>query len=147
MAAPTPRLRPATAADLDFLWALHVASMKPYVEQVYGWDDADQRAMYEHDFAHAKTQIVEVDGRPAGRLELRAHDDAVWLGNIQLTPERQNQGLGSAMIRAVMADAFAAGLPVRLRVFRINPARRLYERLGFSQTRETDTHIYMQALP
>ena len=38
----------------------------------------------------------------------------------------------------------AAGLPVRLRVFRVNPASRLYERLGFVATGETDTHVLME---
>jgi len=35
-------------------------------------------------------------------------------------------------------------LPVRLRVFRVNPARRFYERLGFVTTGETETHVLME---
>jgi hypothetical protein len=35
-------LRPATAADYAFVYDLHVASMKPYVTQVWGWDEQTQ---------------------------------------------------------------------------------------------------------
>jgi RimJ/RimL family protein N-acetyltransferase len=55
---------------------------------------------------------------------------------------------GRQLIRSVMADAFERGLPVALRVLRTNhPAKRLYERLGFKTTGETETHYLMKARP
>ncbi len=35
----------------------------------------------------------------------------------------------------------------RLQVLKVNPSRRLYERLGFSETGATDTHIILERLP
>ncbi len=40
-------------------------------------------------------------------------------------------------------DADLRRLPVRLQVIKGNPARNLYERLGFTVTGETDTHLLM----
>jgi ribosomal protein S18 acetylase RimI-like enzyme len=47
-----------------------------------------------------------------------------------------------------MAEAFDRGIPIALQVLRSNhPAKRLYERLGFEVTGETETHYLMQARP
>ena len=35
-------------------------------------------------------------------------------------------------------------MPVELQVLKVNPARRLYGRLGFQVTGETETHYLMQ---
>jgi GNAT superfamily N-acetyltransferase len=61
-----------------------------------------------------------------------------------LLPAFQNLGIGRWLIDRVVSRARSAGLPVRLRVFRVNPARQLYERMGFVPTHETDTHVHME---
>jgi GNAT superfamily N-acetyltransferase len=115
------------------------------VEGTYGpWDEDDQRARF---FAANPTeshQIVETDGRPIGCLDVRRLDDQVKLNRVFLLPEFQNRGIGSQLIAGVLAEADAAGLPVHLRVFKINPARHLYRRLGFAVTDETETHLVME---
>ena len=65
---------------------------------------------------------------------------------IEILPEYQNRGVGSAVIRDVLAQAQAEGLPVGLQVLKVNPARRLYERLGFNVVGETATHYLMRAM-
>ncbi|WP_173164540.1 hypothetical protein [Phytohabitans suffuscus] len=39
-------LRDATATDSDFCYALHEATLGPYVAAVWGWDDAAQRRFH-----------------------------------------------------------------------------------------------------
>jgi len=43
----------------------------------------------------------------------------------------------------VLAEADREGLPVRLQVPPTNPARRLYQRIGFTVERETAAHVLM----
>ncbi len=62
-----------------------------------------------------------------------------FLANIEILPDYQGRGLGAAIIHGIIAEADAHHLPVRLQVLKINPARRLYERLGFVITGETET--------
>lgn len=50
------------------------------------------------------------------------------------------------MIQVLLQEAFDQYLPVRLRVLKVNPARRLYERLGFKVVEEADTHYLMEAV-
>ncbi|MGB3712970.1 MAG: GNAT family N-acetyltransferase [Candidatus Promineifilaceae bacterium] len=70
--------------------------------------------------------------------------DELFLAGIYLSPEWQNQGLGAVIIGDVLASAKARGQRVSLQVLKVNPARRLYERLGFSIFAETDTHFKMR---
>jgi ribosomal protein S18 acetylase RimI-like enzyme len=59
-------------------------------------------------------------------------------------PDWQNRGLGTTIIQDVIDRLRAPGIPVRLQVLKVNPARRLYERLGFEIYDESDTHYLMQ---
>jgi ribosomal protein S18 acetylase RimI-like enzyme len=62
-----------------------------------------------------------------------------------LRPALQGQGIGMLVIQQVLDEAKRSGKPVVLQVLKVNPARRLYERLGFSATGENETHYFMKA--
>jgi ribosomal protein S18 acetylase RimI-like enzyme len=144
--APPPySLRPATADDYPFLYDLHVAAMKDYVARTWGWDDAFQRKMFADKFRPEGSQVVVAGGRDVGVVERRP--DAWFIANIEIAPAAQGRGLGAAIVLDLLATAARDGLPVRLQVLKVNPARRLYERLGFAITGETPTHYLMGTAP
>ena len=64
-----------------------------------------------------------------------------------LAPEVQKAGLGTELMRSAMAMAAEIGVPARLQVLHVNPARRLYERLGFVIHGTTETHYLMEWRP
>lgn len=80
-------------------------------------------------------------------LQLEAREDSLFLAGIYVAASHRSKGLGSAIIRDVLAEAARVGKPVRLRVLRPNPARMLYERLGFHVVGESATHVEMEARP
>lgn len=125
-------LRPVTAEDFDFLWRLKVATLKPYIEQTFGWEEDVAKQFLRRVMQGA--DLVLVDGQPAGILKVVIEGDWMHLAEIGLLPERQNQGLGTRIIRDVIDKAESLGLPIELQVFADNPAAKLYERLGFSIT-------------
>ena len=61
---------------------------------------------------------------------------------VSVAPAVQRRGIGAALIRSLLDEASVAGKRVHLDVLRANPARRLYERLGFRVVAE-DTHSYL----
>lgn len=122
-------LRPATTGDLDFLWELKVATLKDYITELFGWDEKLARELVDRHLADA--DIVMVNGERAGVLKVAENDGWVYINEIGLMPRYHNSGLGSQMLRDVLAVADAAGHHVELQVMTNNPARRLYERLGF----------------
>ena len=81
---------------------------------------------------------------PAGYLDVVDRDDHVLLANVVLLPGFHGRGLGTRLLRRVLAHADARGVPVRLTVLRPNPARRLYERLGFVRTKEDEQRVWME---
>jgi GNAT superfamily N-acetyltransferase len=146
----TPEItkRPARAADLEFLYSLLRLSLGPYVEQTYGpWDDADQRERFFAATDPANHEIIESEGQPIGCLCVIRKASEVQLKRVFLLPTHQNRGIGTRLVRELIERARADALPVRLRVFRVNPARALYARLGFQVTHETDTHVEMERKP
>ena len=63
-------------------------------------------------------------------------DGGPWVADIYRDPDPRLAGLGTALLCAVMAGAVEAGRDrIGLAVTEGNPARRLYERLGFAEER------------
>jgi ribosomal protein S18 acetylase RimI-like enzyme len=141
------QLRAATPKDAEFLFQLLRATMREYVEQTWSWDEKWQRAHFQERFDPAKNQIVVLNDRDIGVIAVDRREDEVFLGRIYILPEYQRRGIGTLLIKSVLDGAFQDGLPVRLRVLKVNPAKRLYERLGFTVIEEADTHYVMKATP
>ena len=136
-------LRPASEHDRELLWLIQSQSMRPSVEATWGWDEAFQRLYFEEHYGDSPHQIIRIDGTDAGMLSFEIRPDHVFLRNIALLPQFQGRGIGTSVVREVMKQASRLGLPVRLQVLKVNPARRLYERLGFREVAETPTHFQM----
>jgi ribosomal protein S18 acetylase RimI-like enzyme len=137
-------LRPVSDADADWLWALKQATMQAYVEQTWGrWDETEQAERFRQSFLPEHVQIIVVEGREMGLLHVERSPEEIFLVNLQIAPEFQRRGLGTEVMHALMAEARNRGVPLRLQVLKVNPARRLYERLGFTVTGETATHWLM----
>lgn len=143
MSPPKYELRPAIHSDRDFLYRLHVAAMRDLVTQVWGWDEAWQVAYFDDHFAPSGSRVIIVHGVDAGVVAVEWRDTEAFIGTIEILPEYQGRGIGAAVIRQIIAEAKARGLPAALQVLKINPARRLYIRLGFVVTGETATHDLM----
>ena len=121
--------------------------IRPYVEALWGWNaDEQERRFCEH-FAPERVAIVQVEGIDAGYLEVEEHRDHFFLAGIYLDAKHRGKGVGRALILDLMERARGRGKPLRLRVLQPNPARRLYERLGFKRTETTSTHVYMEFEP
>ena len=126
------------------MYAIVRASIGPYVRETWGtWDEADQRRRFDAVTRPEEHDILEVDGVPIGCICVKWSDTEVDLVRLFILPQFQNRGHGTAILREILAAADARGLPVCLRVLRVNPARRLYERHGFAVCGESDTHYSM----
>jgi ribosomal protein S18 acetylase RimI-like enzyme len=64
-----------------------------------------------------------------------------------LLPEFQNRGIGTAVLRELLAHAEGRGVPVQLGTLHANRAAALYRRLGFREIGRTQTHILFEWLP
>jgi ribosomal protein S18 acetylase RimI-like enzyme len=144
---PDVKLRPAAPEDADFLYGVLKATMQEYVAQTWGWDEEWQQAHFREHFDPSKDQVIVLKGEDIGVLSVEPRQDHVFLSKIYILPQYQRLGIGTRLIRAVLERAHRRDVPVTLRVIKVNPARRLYERLGFVQVGETESHYLMKAVP
>jgi GNAT superfamily N-acetyltransferase len=56
----------------------------------------------------------------------------------------QRRGIGTAVMHRLIDEAAGTGRPMTFGVVRRNPARWLYERLGFRVTNEDEREFYMR---
>ena len=106
-----------------------------------------QHAWYQEHYQGATFDVVLVDGVPAGRLYVHRRPEEIRLVDITLLPEHRKGGLGTSILRDLLAEGQAAGKPVTIHVEVYNPAMRLYERLGFKPVEDRGVHRLMKWSP
>jgi ribosomal protein S18 acetylase RimI-like enzyme len=128
-------LRPARPADSEFCYRLHRAAMGDYVTALFGWDEQVQRGYQDRAFNPSRWQIITADGADAGMIDVERRADEIYLGRIEVLPAYQGRGIGTRLIRALIAEAHRQGQALVLEVFAVNRrARALYQRLGLRET-------------
>jgi GNAT superfamily N-acetyltransferase len=137
-------LRPATHEDQDFCFFVLKATMRAYVEQIWGWDDEWQRTYFASRYDPALNQVILLDGVDVGVFSVEERADELFVSRLYILPAYQRRGIGTCLLQSVLDKGKTLGRPVRLQVLVNNPARRLYERLGFRPTGETATHLVME---
>lgn len=136
--------RPATGADVEFMWQVQLRALGPYVTEQFGTTTDQQRDFFDLHFEIDKYRIVESEGERIGFLFSELRSAGLYLGNIALLPDYQNRGLGGRLVSGVIAEADSQGVTVSLQVLKSNPrARRFYEELGFAAAGETSSHVLM----
>jgi ribosomal protein S18 acetylase RimI-like enzyme len=140
--APKVELRAVEAADEDLLFRVY-AGTRSHEVAAWGWapEQAEpflrmqfraQQQAYEMSYEGATSEVILLDGNPAGRIVVRRSPQELLGVDIALLPEFRNAGIGSHLIQQLQRDAEQAGVPFVFQVSRTNPsAIRLYERLGF----------------
>jgi ribosomal protein S18 acetylase RimI-like enzyme len=150
-------LRPEVPADEPFLLAVYASSRAPEMRLV-AWPEEQkraflssqfhaQRASYRDRIPDAAFDVILLDGERAGRFYVHRGAETFELVDIALLEKHRDAGIGGTLVRELLAEAARAGKPVRLYVELENPARRLYERLGFRPIGDTGVYQHMEWRP
>jgi GNAT superfamily N-acetyltransferase len=140
-AAPRVGLRPTTPDDRAFLARVYASTREQELARV-PFSAAEKAAFLEHQFEaqsrhyaqhyhDTSFDVIEVDGAPAGRLIVGRWKREIRVVDIALLPEHRGRGVGTRVLAPVLAEADARGVPTTIHVETLNPAQRLYRRLGF----------------
>lgn len=135
------RLRPATPGDDRWQLAIYASTRADELALTH-WPRAQceafvaqqhhaQQQHYRRHFPDSICQLILVGDAVAGRLWVHARPDRLHVLDITLLPVWRGHGLGTRCLCALMDEATATGRHVGIQVEIHNPARRLYERLGF----------------
>ncbi|WP_406217244.1 GNAT family N-acetyltransferase [Streptomyces canus] len=133
----------ATPADVEVIVELRAVVMRPDLERLGRFDEHRVRQRFRDAFVERHMSIIMVEGRFAGCVALRPAADGHWLEHFFIAPELQGLGLGSAVLRSLLARTDADGELVRLNVLQGSAAQRLYERHGFTVETEDPVDVFM----
>ena len=125
---------------------------------VVAWDEAHtapflpmqfaaQHQFYQERYTRTDFLIILRDTVPVGRLSVARWEDEIRTVAIALLPPYRNAGIGTAILRDLLAEAAVAQKPVRIHVEKFNPALRLYERLGFAPIADKGVYLFMEWAP
>ena len=147
-------LQPFSPDNQEFLFRLY-SSTREHEISALGWPSAQQEAFlrmqfnsqqrwYETAYPGADHQLILIDDQPAGRILVLRDSKTYTLVDIALLTQHRNTGIGTQLLRQLIAEADKACVPLRLHVLKSNPACRLYERLGFAKTGEDGIYYEME---
>jgi ribosomal protein S18 acetylase RimI-like enzyme len=150
-------LRPVQEEDQELLLEVYSSTRADEMALV-PWDAAQKKTFlqmqfsaqhqyYQANYPGADFQIILVNNQLAGRIYADRRADEIRLMDIALLPEHRNRGIGSRLIKDLLAEAQQANKPVRIHVEKFNPALRLYERLGFSIIDDRGVYWFMEWRP
>jgi len=144
--APHITVRSALEPDASFAYEVRESSMRKYVVETGGrWDEDEVRRQIAEDIRLTKLSVVEMNQQPVGILRVDDHPGHVDIDQMFLLREHQRKGIGTVLLQHILARARQRKVPVRLWVLRVNPARTLYERVGFSVFEETAASLHLQS--
>src|SRR4051794_6062798 len=149
--------RRVTDADLPFLARVY-ASTRAEELAVTPLTDAQKAAFLDAQFhlqhAHYQKHYPDADwlltmhaGEDIGRLYIERWPSQHRIIDIAFLPEHRGKGFGDALLRDLMDEAAAAGKAVSIHVEKLNPAMRLYRRLGFATEEDKGVYDLMRWTP
>lgn len=125
------KYRSAIENNYEFCRCLHHQGIRPYVEPLWGWEDEFQNLRFKRNWNPVNIEIIELDQRDIGYIELSKSSDAVKLVNIYITQNMRGKGIGSLVVSNFIRQYKDTAPKLTLNVLWNNPAKKLYERLGF----------------
>lgn len=127
-------LRASTAADSEFCFSLHKATLGEYITMIWGWDEQVQRDFHVRAFDPHRWQIITVGAQDVGMLDVEYRPGEVYLARIEIHPGHQGRGIGTRLISALIDEAEQKGQDLVLEVLAVNRrAQVLYQRLGMQE--------------
>jgi ribosomal protein S18 acetylase RimI-like enzyme len=135
-------LRPATFEDYAYCYRL----TKRNIDELFcrhwgGWIPAEFRK----GFVIKNISMVIVAGKRAGYLNVIKEPPLVYVANFQLSPVWQNRGIGTRLLNRLLVTHSRDS--IQLTTFEDNPAKRLYERMGFVVVEKNGVTVKMEKQP
>jgi ribosomal protein S18 acetylase RimI-like enzyme len=150
-------IRPISEADMPFLRQVYISTRLEEVRRT-GWTQVQieafltsqfllQHQHYQQHYTTAVFLILQHNGHDIGRLYLDVWPTEWRIVDIALLPKFRNQGFGTKLLRTLISLAHADTKPITIHVEYENPARRLYDRLGFVQIDEQGVYLLLEKRP
>jgi len=135
-------LRRANEADYEFCYKLTKQNMYDlFCRHWGGWRDSEFRKGFIVD----NIQIISAKDKVIGYFSYVINKDSLYIDNIQLASQFQGQGIGTKLLTDFLTQN--QHTLIKLTTFEDNPAKHLYEKLGFKVVVRNGSTIKMEIAP
>jgi GNAT superfamily N-acetyltransferase len=133
-----------TEADFEPLLAIRIEVMREHLERVFRYKPSRARRIFREHFDEPGMRTILVEGKLSGCVALRRRSEETHIDSFYLARRYHNRGLGAAILKVLLDEADAIGLPIRLDVLQGSPAGRFYERHGFVRIGEDEIEVHYE---
>ncbi len=148
------KLRPIKPEDEEFLYQVYASTReeemalgnwtKEQFEDFLRMQFNAQHKYYQENYTGSQFDIILKDKTSVGRLYVARWEKEIRIIDIALLTEYRRQGIGSMLLKDLMAEAAKDDKPVSIHVEHLNPTLRLYKKLGFRQIDDTGVYFLME---
>ena len=138
---------PADESHREFSYQVKKAAEGDYIMQLWGWDEKFQRDFHTSDWQQKRPSIILYDNKPIGTIYILENNDYNQIGQFFILPEYQNKGIGSHLLKRILAKADQSGKITKIAYLINNPVVSLYKRNGFEITEVHDVYCHMERKP
>ena len=146
--------RPIVDDDIAFLRHVYASTREDEL-QLVAWTDEQKAAFLDMQFTAQKTHyedfypeceylVIELEGERIGRLYIDRRETDIEIIDVALLPAYRGRGIGRMLLEEILDEGRLTGKRVRIYVEHYNPARRLYDRLGFRQVDTNGVYHLME---
>ena len=137
--------RPVTEAGFEPLLAIRIEVMREHPRARVPLRPRAARRVFREHFAEPGLRLILVDDEIAGCVGFRLGEAEIKIDPSISRRRHHNRGLGAEILKVLLAEADAIGLPCELDVLLGSPADRFYERHGFAKQGQDDIESHLQA--
>lgn len=146
--------RPAVESDRAFLLDLFASTRATEMAMV-PWTEEQKQKFIESQFAaqvrgyadmfpDAVHEILSVSSELVGRLYLSREAERLQILDITIAPAARNRGIGTQVLREILALADGVQKAVTIYVEPYNPSLRLFTRLGFKVASQAEFQLLLE---
>lgn len=149
--------RPISDSDLPFLFEVYGSTRAEELAPT-GWTTemkvqflqhqfGAQHDHYQRHYPDAEWLVILRGADSVGRLYVEEWPSQIRLIDIAILPDFRGQGLGSAILSDLRDWASEKAKPLTIHVEKSNPARSLYDRMGFAFVQENGAYDLLEWRP
>jgi ribosomal protein S18 acetylase RimI-like enzyme len=135
-------LAPVVEDDFEELAGLRIAAMRESLERVGRFDPVRARERLRSSFVPERTRFVVLAGERVGFLATQDVPEGQQLDHLYIHPGFQGRGIGSEVLKQMLAEADARGVAVLVGALKESASNRFYQRHGFVLVSEGEWDNY-----
>ena len=136
-------MKQAHHSDIEFLQKLRSTTMNEYLEKLgLPVDDSTNLKQIKHHFNAAN--ILYIYDKPIGLFKYYQDKKAIHILEMEILPQYQGKKIEESLLKDLQAQTKLSSKNIDLSVLKSNPAKDLYEKLGFNVVSQNDNEFMMQ---